>query len=342
MKGVAAVYYDGKTPRRQAAELFAIGDEIVGRGAFGERRAQRAAVEISEPLGRSPRILRFEEGDSFEVADLEAFRLWLSAAGFRDSAVVGMQKRWSWTVLSLLGAVLLIAALYVWGLPALGKLIAPRVPASMLEVLSQQTLSVLDRNLLAPSRLSEARRAALSEYAERVLRQGSDQPPHRLHFRSSKMGPNAFALPSGDVIVLDQLVELAGNDDEVTGVIAHELGHVAHRHGLRQMIQSSVVSFVVGIYFGDVSALATSMGALVLESRYSREFEHEADAYAARSMRAAGLGTEPLAAMLARMEEARTARREQSSRWDFLSSHPDTAERIARLRAAPQAPLPLR
>lgn len=150
------------------------------------------------------------------------------------------------------------------------------------------------------------------------------------------MGPNAFALPSGDIVVLDQLVELAENDDEVAGVIAHELGHVAYRHGLRQLIQSSVVSFVVGIYFGDVSSLAASFGALALESRYSREFEHEADAYGARSLLAAGLGSEPLAAMLERMEKAHAEKGGKASRESLLSSHPDTAERVARLRAMKQ------
>lgn len=147
------------------------------------------------------------------------------------------------------------------------------------------------------------------------------------------MGPNAFALPNGDVVIFDQLIRLAENDDEVAGVIAHELGHVAHRHGLRQLIQSSVVSFVVGIYLGDVSSVAASLGALVLESRYSREFEFEADAYAARTMVAAGRGTEPLAAMLERLEKSHDASGSAGAGWSGLSSHPETAERIARLRA---------
>jgi len=333
LKGIAAVYYDGRTPRRQPAELLVIGDEIVGRGAFGERRARRGAVDISEPMGRAPRVVRFGDGGHFEVADHDAFNRWLMAAGFRDSTVVHLQRRWSWALGSLLGAVLLVAAIYIWGLPAFGKLMAPKIPEPVLQALSQQTLSFLDSKLLTPSNLSEARRAELTEYADRILRQGRDLPPHRLHFRSSTLGPNAFALPSGDIVVLDQLVELAGNNDEVTGVIAHELGHVAYRHGLRQLIQSSVVSFVVGVYFGDVSSMAASFSALALESRYSRDFEREADDYAARSLKAAGLGTEPLAAMLEHMEKAHAEKGRKSSRWDVLSSHPDTAERVARLRA---------
>jgi Zn-dependent protease with chaperone function len=333
VKGIAAFYYDGRTPQRHAAELFAIGDEIVARGAFGERRARRAEVEISEPMGRSPRFVRFGDGGTFEVADLEMFSRWLSAAGFNDSPVARLQKHRSWALGSLLGAVLLIAAIYFWGLPAFGKMLAPRVPEPVLQALSEQTLRLLDDKLLAPSRLSEARRTELTQYADRLLQAGGNLPAHRLHFRSSALGPNAFALPSGDVVIFDQLVELANNDDEIAGVIAHELGHVAYRHGVRQLIQSSLVSFVVGIYFGDVSSMAASIGALALESRYSREFEHEADAYAARTMLAAGRGTEPLAAMLEHMEKVHAAKREMASRWDILSSHPDTAERIARLRA---------
>lgn len=332
MKSIVVVYYDGRTPLRQPAELLAVGDEIVARGAFGEYRAQRTGVEISEPMGRSPRFVRFADGATFEVADLDGFAVWLAAARFNDSAVVRLQSHWSWALGSMLGAVLLVAAIYFWGLPAASKILAPRIPQSVLQALSEQTLSILDEKLLAPSRLSEARRAELTHHADMILRTGSDLPQHRLHFRSSGLGPNAFALPSGDVVIFDQLVELADNDDQVTGVIAHELGHVAYRHGVRQLIQSSVVSFVLGAYFGDVSSMAAGLGALALESRYSRAFELEADAYAARVMQAAGQGTEPLAAMLEHLEKSHAAKGEVG----ILSSHPDTAQRIARLRGMRQ------
>lgn len=333
MKGIAASFYDGRTPARQPAELFASASEIIARGSFGERRAGRGDVDISEPMGRSPRFVRFGDGATFEVADLDAFALWLQAAGFVDSPVVRMQKRWSWALGSLTGAVLLIAAIYFWGLPALTKVLAPSIPEPVLQSLSQQTLSFLDERLLTPSRLSESRRAELTAYADALLRAGGVSPGYRLHFRSSAMGPNAFALPSGDIVIFDQLVELAENDDEVAGVIAHELGHVVYRHGVRQLIQSSVVSFVLGIYLGDISSIAAGLGALVLESRYSRDFEREADDYAARSMLAAGRGTEPLAAMLERMDQAHGAKGRAASGWEGLSTHPDTAERVTRLRA---------
>jgi Zn-dependent protease with chaperone function len=334
VNGISASFYDGRTPRRQSAELLVIGDEIVGRGTFGEHRAGRSDVEISEPMGDSPRFVRFGGGECFEVADLEAFAQWLTTAGFSESPVVKLQRRWSWALGSLVGALVLIAGIYFFGLPALGKVLAPRISEPVLEALSEQTLSFLDKKLLAPSALSEVRRTKLTEYIDKVLPSGADLPAHRLHFRSSPLGPNAFALPSGDVVIFDQLIDLAGNDDEIAGVVAHELGHVRYRHGVRQLIQSAVVSFVAGIYLGDVSSIAASLGAMVLESHYSRDFEFEADAYAVKAMLATGRGAEPLAMMLERIEQFHAGQGHQDSRMNILSSHPDTVERVARLRRA--------
>lgn len=330
MSAITASYFDGRTPQRQAVELSVDGDQIVVRGAFGERRARRAEVDISEPLGRAPRLLRFADGALCEVADGKAFVAWLAAAGFAESPVVRLQARWSWAMAALAGAILTLLAAYFWGLPAASKLLAPRVPPAVVHSLSEHTLAVLDARMLKPSRLPEARQAQLQAHVATILQARPGHPPYRLHFRASPMGPNAFALPNGDLVLFDELVALAANDDEVAGVVAHELGHVAHRHGLRQLIQSSVVSFVAGLYLGDISSIASGLAVLAMESRYSRGFELEADAYAAEVMIAAGRGSEALASMLERMEARPGAK--GGPAWDGLSSHPDTAERIGRLR----------
>ncbi|MCL2635098.1 MAG: M48 family metallopeptidase, partial [Betaproteobacteria bacterium] len=245
--------------------------------------------------------------------------------------VVRLQARWSWAVAALAGSVLVLLAAYFWGLPAASKALAPRVPLPVVQSLSEYTLKFLDQRLLRPSRLAQARQDELRAQVAAVLPAQPGWPAYRLLFRSSALGPNAFALPNGDLVVFDELVALAKEDDEVVGVVAHELGHVAYRHGLRQLIQSSVVSFLAGVYLGDVSSLASGLAVLALESRYSRSFELEADAYAAAAMRAAGRSTEPLAAMLERMQAA--TGHQEGPGWDGLSSHPDTAERIRRLRA---------
>lgn len=336
MKTVAAAYFDGKTPRRQAAVLAVAGDEIVATGSFGERRAPRAAVEISEPLGQAPRFVRFPDGSSFEVAELADFARWLQVHGFAEAPVVRLQARWSSALLAIVATFLLVAAAYLWGLPAAAGVLAPRLPDSILQSLSQGTMAVLDQQVLAPSRLSPSRQAALAADVAALLRGRAGMPAYRLHFRSANIGPNAFALPAGDIVVFDELVALAAGDDEVAAVIAHELGHVAHHHGIRQLIQSSVVSFVAGVYFGDISSLVSGLSTLALQSRYSRDFEREADAYAVRALRAAGRDPAALATMLERLEgdDASHAGERPSSWWQALSTHPETAERVRRIRAA--------
>ena len=87
--------------------------------------------------------------------------------------------------------------------------------------------------------------------------------------------PNAFALPGGTVYLFNGLLAKAENPDEIAGVLAHELGHLKHRDGTRNLIYNGGTSFLIGLLFGDI----TGSGALIFASRslvtssYSREAE---------------------------------------------------------------------
>lgn len=332
MKPLEAAYFDGRSSRRWPAQLTCEAGFAVVRGEFGERRYALAEMEVGEALGAVERQLAFPDGSRCTVADLPAAAAWLTDAGVRESMVVRLQRRWGWALGALAAVALAVAAGYFMVLPWAAEKIAPHVPETLVATLSSQVLDTLDGRVLKPTKLPEATQFRLQQRLDSIL-QGSGQPSYQLYFRAAKMGPNAFALPDGHVVVFDDLVKLAANDDEVIGVVAHELGHVAHRHGLRLLIQSSVVSFVVGMYLGDLSSVAAGAGAALLESRYSRDFEREADDYAAQTLIAAGLGTEPLASLLERLDKLQREAPGAVGVGDLFSSHPDTAERVARLRA---------
>ena len=144
---------------------------------------------------------------------------------------------------------------------------------------------------------------------------------------------NAFTLPGGRIVFMRALIEQAQSPDEVAGVLAHEMGHVAHRDAMRAVIHAGGISFLVGTLLGDF----TGAGALVigskflLTSRYSRRNETEADAFAIAVMTKAGGDVGALAQFLRRV--ARTPGERQL---EILLTHPVTDDRVAAIeRAAP-------
>ena len=103
---------------------------------------------------------------------------------------------------------------------------------------------------------------------------------------------------------------------------------VQRRHGLRHLLQNSVVALLITWYVGDVGALAAAAPTAILQAKYSRDFEREADDYAAESLRQNGIPLSHLADILLRLEQSHGG----SSATSYLSSHPAAAERLERLR----------
>lgn len=147
------------------------------------------------------------------------------------------------------------------------------------------------------------------------------------------MGPNAFALPDGTILFTDEMVQIAEQDDELLTILAHEIGHVIHRHGMRTLIQDSILGFALLAIAGDISGsseLFMGLPALLMERAYSREFEREADRYAITTMRTHNIPSIHFANLMGRIEKAHLAKgKSENKKWSrYLSSHPLTAERI--------------
>jgi Zn-dependent protease with chaperone function len=175
----------------------------------------------------------------------------------------------------------------------LGDIAAGMVPEAFVEKGSRLVLAELDLTLLKDSALpDETRIKILADFNQLIAGGPREFADTRLHFRSSpKIGPNAFALPGKDIIILDELVEFADDHDVVLGVLAHEFGHVTNRHSLRQIMRSAVIAFGVSIIVGaDDSILeeVVAFGSVLVHSEQSRQFEREADRESTNWMRAIG------------------------------------------------------
>ena len=112
------------------------------------------------------------------------------------------------------------------------------------------------------------------------MRSGGTLARHR---PALKAEVNAIALPGGRVYVFERLIDKANTPDGLAGVIAHEMGHVAHRDGVRSVIEAAGPSFLFGMLIGDFSGGGAAVTAMhtVLQSSYSRETEAAADAWGA-------------------------------------------------------------
>jgi Zn-dependent protease with chaperone function len=133
---------------------------------------------------------------------------------------------------------------------------------------------------------------------------------------------NAVALPGGRILIFDGLVAQAKSPDELAGVLAHEIGHVEHRHVMVAMLRR----FGLGLLFG-TSGNTTQYGQALLESRYSRAAESEADDYSIEHLRAADISPAATASLFARLgrEDAK-----MPGLFAYLASHPASADRQRR------------
>jgi Zn-dependent protease with chaperone function len=334
---LSAEFIDGGSTRVRHVTLAVEGEYLMVVGEDVNLRVPFAGVTVDERLGGAPRRLRLAGGAFCEVRDLVKLEALLSAAGYRDGRVDRMQRHLPVVVLAVVAFGILAFAGYRWGLPWAATVGARHLPPAIGRTLSVQTLKLLDGRLLLPSQLDEARQAALTDEFRALRTADGRRPDSELLFRASpQLGANAFTLPDGTIIVLDDLIASMDNEPQILAVLAHELGHVHGRHGLQRLLQSSVVGAFLTFYIGDISQLLAATPAAIVEAHYSQELEQEADDYAALVLIRNGMSPERLADALGALAKRHPA----SSASSFLSSHPSTDARIRRLRSFSGPPAP--
>jgi Zn-dependent protease with chaperone function len=239
---------------------------------------------------------------------------------------------------------LLIGTLLVsvfWGVPTLARRVADTLPVEATEALGRGSLKTLDKLILKPSELPQERQKQL-EGAFVAMAEKYPELPLKLHFRSG-LPANAFALPDGSIILTDALVESASRDQQIFAVVAHEIGHVKNRDGLRTVLSSTALALVFAAYFADLAQLTTLGAGLPTafsEARFSQAQEAEADAFALRCLQDAGIRPYHMADML-RTLQARTGG-EPGTAAQYLASHPPTSERVALFESDSEKELPVR
>ena len=335
-------WYDGKVSERREVTI-SCGDDAVVRvsGEGVDVSVALRDLRIDPRLGTTRRTVRFPDGAAAETADhdfLDGLHRRQGRGGFFRAV-----HRWETSLLRALCA-LLIMLLAGFGfvryvVPFLATKAAFALPAATEELLGRETLQILDRIVLQPSKLPEERRRELTALFGTMTARYPERQGWRLELRSGEaVGANAFALPSGIVVVTDRLVALAKSDGEISGVLAHEIGHVNRRHALRHLMQNSATALLVATVTGDitsVTSLSATLPTVLIDAKYSRDFEREADDAAVAYLKEKGIPVRTYADMLSRLgDDHRKENKGGDSRFgELFTDHPLIRERVERVLA---------
>lgn len=160
---------------------------------------------------------------------------------------------------------------------------------------------------------------------------------------------NAFAAPGGKIIFTRGILDKADKPEEIAGVLAHEIGHVAHRHPEAQLVRLTGIQVLTSLVSGSNGGdFTSSVAALATLLRYSREAEREADTYARDVMGKAKVDPMGLRIFFEKMlkdEKGSSTSSSQPTALDKLgnvfSTHPGTEDRIKQIKSLPTGEIPV-
>lgn len=327
-----AQYFDGNSSHSCTVLVHSEGaDALLLKGEGVERRVPVHEIRFSSRLGYTPRSLMFIDGAKCETSDNDAVdRLAQRWGKGRPFALVhALESHWKHSVVALGLLVVLIGGGFRWGIPLFAKGAARLVPKEAAYDLGRGTLKTLDQLLFEPAELDPKVQARLRTAFGRMA-QAYPELPLVLHFRNAHM-PNAFALPDGSVIVTDELVLLAERDEEVLAVLAHEIGHVHHRHALRLLLETSSMALLLSAYLGDatqISSLLATLPTAYTQANFSQAHEAEADEFALSFLHRTGIARKNFASILRKLQAQSGQKDAEKSVLRYLASHPSTEQRI--------------
>jgi Zn-dependent protease with chaperone function len=311
-------------------------------------------LSVSDRIGNITRKIGLYDQSIFETQANDQIDQLLSELNHQDKKLQflhHLETHWHWIATALLLTVVISFFTIYWGLPWASEKLAYSMPKVVSEKVSEGTLDILDKVLLEPSELDKQQQASIRQHFEETLLSMhskenanlslTQSANYQLKFRKLDDIPNALALPSGTIIITDALINMTDNQAEIDSVLLHEIGHIESRHGLQQIIHSSIVTIGLAMMIGDATAveeMLIALPTLLLQSHYSRKHETEADDYAFEQMVKLNIDPIHFAHLFEKMlawekyDTATPSRPNEQDKANLLSTHPSSPERIQRAR----------
>jgi hypothetical protein len=338
-----AIYYDGVSAARYEVTVELASTALRVHGPDGKLFAEWP-FDALESLSAPDDVLRLGRAHNPVLARLEIRDPQLIAALDQRSALVDRSHRIErrlrgrvifWSIVATASLVLVA----IVGMPRIAAELAPVVPYGLERkvgtAIERQARTALGTGgpgagfECGGSRADDPGGLAFAKLM-RDIGEAAGLPLPLSAVIVRRSDANAITLPGGYIFVFKGLLDKAETPDELAGVIAHEVGHVAHRDAVRTVMEAAGLSFLFGMVLGDfVGGGAVIIAArTILQTSYSRSVEAAADAYSVGLMSTMGGDPKALAVILLRI--AGTTHPGPK----LLIDHPETAQRVAAIEAA--------
>jgi len=330
-------YYDGRTSTRHAVTVFLTPSGLEISLSDGSRIFWPYHELTQTQGGYEHEPARLERGQtnpaSLVVEDpgfLPSMRTIAQREGRQFRGLREFPRGARVIVLAGVASLALLGALMLWGIPALAELVTPLVPTTWETALGNSVIPEL-----APVDLRCGSRRLRENVDQIVTRLAAAGPPTPYTFRVTIVESpvfNALAAPGGSIILFRPLVRSTETPEELAGVLAHEMQHVRLRHATKALVRDLSMAAIAGAVLGDVSgigAFAVQAGRTLTTLHHSRGAEEEADREGMRLIQAAQIDPSGMIRFFETVK-AKTANAELPG---YLSTHPETDQRLARLKA---------
>ena len=328
-------FFDGQSAVKHAVSITVIGTEIVIQSETGQVLAKWPLHEVDLlPDGQRDNHLQLTNAH-FPDARLTV----------EDPSLIGrlstllpkvfgkrLRRGHIWLHVAVtLAVVVATATVFYFAIPSFTKPLAALVPLEWERTLGESVVASIPGAQKSCTEANGAR--ALAQLTERLT--GVMDLPYPVDVSIAELDmANAFAAPGGFIVVGNKLIAEMQTAEELAGVVAHEMAHIAERHPMSRVVRVLGISLLLEVFSGGNSGAieAVTQGAsLLLMFSHSRDDERDADRIAVQALEKAGIRADGLSTFFARMEEKHKTSENGSvgTVMSWLSTHPSFAERKA-------------
>ena len=322
-------YFDGKISTAHSATITPVSyqgrlDGFIISYVGHEKRHFIKNCEYLPAIGSSPPVLMMADGARVEFTNGVPEWLHLDKHAF-FTKISHMETRWTWIGASVIIMCAFVFATFKFGIPMASHHIAQNLPADTMMAMGDVAEEYV-MEMTKPSTLPKARQDEIIALYTKL----DGNPAAKVIVREGgEIGANALAIPNNTIVITDELINLTDDDNQILAVLAHEQGHLVHRHSLEQAISRLGLSVLIVVITGDTSDMLLTLPALLATSDYSQRAEMEADKFAIDELKRLNIPPVHLANFFKKMQEVHG---DDHGHWSILSTHPETDKRIEQVQ----------